>query len=98
MKNDSLFKQPAAWMPLAMSLAALAFLLGYVTIFGIVQHEDEGAPARIFQLIMLAQLPISAYFAIKWLPKKTGASLLVLTLQSVVWIIPIAAVVWFESL
>jgi hypothetical protein len=98
MKDDSLLKQPSAWIPLAMSLAALAFLLGYVAIFGIVRHEDEGAPAHIFQLIMLAQLPIAAYFAIKWLPRRTGQALLVLALQAAAWIIPIAAVMWFESL
>jgi hypothetical protein len=81
-----------------MSLAALAFLLGYVAVFGIVQHDDEGAPARIFQLIMLAQLPIVAFFAVRWLPKRPRQSLLVLALQAVAWIIPIVAVIWFESL
>jgi hypothetical protein len=100
MKNDSLFKQPSAWIPLAMSLAALILLLGYMAIFGIVDrgNGDEGAPARIFQLIMLAQLPIVAYFAIKWLPKRLGQALLVLGLQAAAWIIPITAVMWFESL
>ena len=98
MKNISLLKQPSAWIPLAMSLTALVFLLGYVAAFGIVQHEDEGAPARIFQLIMAAQLPIVIYFAIKWLPKRPGQSLFVLALQAAAWIIPIVAVIWLESL
>lgn len=97
MKNNSLLKQPSAWMPLAMSLGALIFLLGYVAVFGIVHHEDEGTPAHIFQLIMVAQLPIAAYFAIKWLPKSPGQSLFVLALQAVAWIIPIVVVIWFES-
>jgi hypothetical protein len=98
MEKNSLLKQPSAWIPIAMSFAALAMLLGYVAIFGIVHNEDEGAPAHIFQLIMLAQLPIVAYFAIKWLPKRPKQSLLVLALQAVAWIIPIVAVIWFESL
>ena len=98
MKDDSLLKQPSAWTPLAMSFAALVLLLGYVGIFGIAHHEDEGAPARIFQLIMVAQLPIVAYFAIKWLPKRPAQSLFILALQAVAWIIPIVAVIWFESL
>jgi len=97
-ENKSLLKQPSAWIPLVMSLAALALLLGYVTMFGIVQHEDEGTPAHLFQLIMLAQLPIVAFFAIRWLPKRPKQSLLVLGLQAVAWIIPILAVIWFESL
>jgi len=81
-----------------MSLAALALLLGYVAMFGIAQHEDEGASAHLFQLIMLAQLPVVAFFAITWLPKRPKQSLLVLGLQAVAWIVPILAVIWFESL
>jgi hypothetical protein len=81
-----------------MSLAALTMILGYVAIFGIVHHEDEGTPAHIFQLLMLMQLPVIAYFALKWLPKRPKQSLLVLALQVAAWIIPIVAVIWFESL
>ena len=47
MNDRSLFTQPSAWLPFVMSLAALAFLLGYVTIFGIARHAEEGAPARM---------------------------------------------------
>jgi hypothetical protein len=100
-ENNSLFRQPSTWMPLAMSLAALAMILGYVAIFGITNGTgggDEGAPARIFQLIMLAQLPIAAYFAFKWLPKRPKQSLLVLALQAVAWIVPIATIIWLEGL
>ena len=98
MNHKSLLKQPSAWIPIVMSLSALAMLLGYVAIFGIVQHEDEGTPAHIFQLIIVAQLPIVAYFGFKWLPKRPKQSLLVLGLQAVAWILPIVAVIWFESL
>ena len=97
-ESHSLFKHPSAWIPLVMSLAGLALILGYVAIFGIVQHPDEGAPARLFQLIMLAQLPVIAFFAIKWLPKRPAQALSVLALQAVSWIIPIVTVIWFESL
>lgn len=97
-ENNSLFKQPSAWIPLAMSLVALAMILAYVAIFGIVQNEDEGTPARIFQLIMILQLPIAAYFAIRWLPKRPKETLIVLALQAVAWIVPIATVIWFERL
>ena len=96
-KNNSLLKQPSAWIPLAMSLAALAMVLGYVAIFGIVHHQEERLPARIFQLIMLAQLPIAAFFAFQWLPKRPIQALAVLALQAVGWIIPIITIIWFES-
>ena len=99
-KSDfsSLIKVPGAWIPIAMSLLALAITLGYVSIFGIIQNEDEGAPSRIFQLIMLAQLPIAGYFAIQWLPRRPIPALVILALQAVAWIIPIATVLWLESL
>jgi hypothetical protein len=97
-KNNSLFKQPSAWIPLVMSLAALILIVGYVTLFGIVHNQDEGAPARIFQLTMVAQLPVAAYFAFKWLPKRPAQALVVLALQAVGWIIPIITVIWLESL
>lgn len=98
MKARFPLNQPSAWIQLFMSLAALVLLLGYATMFGVVHHEDEGAPARIFQLIMAAQLPIIAYFAVRWLPKRPGQSLLILMLQIIAWLIPIAAVLWLESL
>jgi hypothetical protein len=97
-ENKSLFRQPSAWIPLVMSLAALSMILGYVAIFGIVHHQDEGAPARIFQLIMLAQLPIVGVFAFKWLPKRTAQALVVLALQALAWVIPIIMILWLESL
>jgi len=97
-ENNSLFKQPSAWIPLVMSFAALAMILVYVATFGIVQNQDEGAPARIFQLIMLAQLPIAGYFAVKWLPRQPKQSLMVLAIQAVAWIIPIVTIIYFESL
>jgi hypothetical protein len=59
-------KQPSAYLPLAMSLAALALVLGHAAMFGIVHEADEGAAAHIFQILMAAQIPVVAYFAIKW--------------------------------
>ena len=98
LENRSLFKQPSAWIPLAMSFAALAMILIYVAIFGIVHNQDEGTPAHIFQLIMVTQLPIAGYFAVRWLPKQPKQSLMVLAFQAVAWIIPIATIIYLESL
>lgn len=97
-ESNSLFKQPGAWIPLAMSFAAWMMVLGYAAIFGVVHNEDEGAPARIFQLIMLAQLPMAGYFALKWLPKKPAQAMVVLVLQAAGWMIPIITIIWLESL
>jgi hypothetical protein len=97
-EHGLLFKQPSAWIPLAMSLAALGMVLGYAAVFGIAHNEDEGTPARVFQLIMLAEIPIAAYFAIKWLPRRPTPALVVLALQGVAWLITLVTVIWLESL
>jgi hypothetical protein len=97
-ENNSLLKQPSAWIPIAISLLAFTMILVYVKIFSIVQNEDEGAPARIFQLLMVLQLPIIAYFGIKWLPKQPKQSLMVLALQAVAWILLIVTIIFLESL
>jgi hypothetical protein len=80
--NVSPMKQPSALLPLAMSLAALAMVLGHFAMFGIVHEADEGTPAHIFQLLMAGQVPVVVFFAIKWLPRAPRQALLVLALQA----------------
>jgi hypothetical protein len=75
-------KQPSAFLPLAMSLAALVMVLGHATLFGVIHEADEGAAAHIFQLLMAAQVPVVAFFAIKWLPRAPRDTLQVLALQA----------------
>ncbi len=70
--NDSPLKQPTALLPIAMSLAGLGLVLGHAAIYGVVHEADEGAAAHIFQILMVAQVPLVAYFAIKWLPRAPG--------------------------
>jgi len=92
--NVSPIKRPSAWLPLAMSLAALALVLGHAAIFGIVHEADEGAAAHVWQILMAAQLPIVAYFAFKWVPKQPRQSLQVLALLAGTWLVNFAAVYW----
>lgn len=74
-------KLPSAFLPLAMSAAALAVVLGHVVIFGAAREADEGAAAHLWQLLMVGQVPLIAYFAIKRLPRAPRAVLAVLALQ-----------------
>jgi hypothetical protein len=90
--NHSLFKQWSAWLPIAMSLAALTLVLVHAAIFGISHETDEGAAAHIFQILMAFQVPIIAYFAFKWLPKQPKQALKVLALQAGVGIAAFASV------
>ncbi len=92
--NTSLIKQPSAYLPLALSLAALALVLGHAAIFGIVHEADEGAAAHIWQILMAAQLPIVIYFMLKWLPRRPKESLQVLALLAGIWLANFAAVYW----
>ena len=94
--NFSLMKQPSAWLPTAMSFAALALVLGYVAKFGVVREADEGAVAHIFQLLMVAQVPLVAYFALKWLPRVPAQALCVLALQVSAALAALAPVYWFK--
>ena len=88
----TLAKRPSAFLPLGMSVVALCLVLGHVAIYGIVHEADEGAVAHLWQLLMAAQLPIAAFFAIKWLPRETKPTLLVLALLAVVLLANFAAV------
>jgi hypothetical protein len=95
--NISPMKQPSALIPIAMSVAALALVLGNVAIFGVAHEADEGATAHLWQLLMAGQVPVIAYFAFKWLPQAPGQALRVLALQ-VVAAVAACAPVYFLKL
>jgi DNA-binding CsgD family transcriptional regulator len=82
LKRKNLMKNPSAFIPLGMSFAALATVLVHVALFGVAREADEGAAAHIWQILMAAQIPIIAFFAIKWLPRTPKQALLVLALQA----------------
>lgn len=77
-----ILKKPSAFIPLAMSIAALFIVCAHVAIFGIAREADEGTAAHLWQLLMGLQLPIIAFFAVKWLPKIPRYALPVLVLQA----------------
>jgi hypothetical protein len=74
--------RPSALIPVVMSLAALLVVLGHIVMFGTARQADEGAAAHLWQLLMAGQLPVIAFFAIKWFPRTPGPALLVLALQA----------------
>jgi len=75
-----------------MSFAALALVLSHAAIYGVVHEADEGIPAHIFQLLMAGQVPVVAFFAIKWLPRAPGQTLQILALQAGAALAAIASV------
>ena len=78
----AMVKKPSAFLPIMMALTALALLLGRVAIFGVVHEANEGATAHLWQLLMAGQVPVLAFFAIKWLPRAPRPSLYILSLQA----------------
>ena len=79
----ALLKHPSAFLPLTFSLLALATVAIHVARFGTAREPDEGTAAHIWQLLMAAQVPLIAFFAIRWLPAEPKPAFLVLALQGI---------------
>jgi tryptophan-rich sensory protein len=77
-----LLRQPSAFLPVIMSAIALATVLTHVAVYGAARVADEGTAAHVFQLLIVAQLPIVAYFAIKFLSRTPRPALIVLIIQA----------------
>jgi hypothetical protein len=89
----SLSKKPSAFVPMLMSVTALALVLGSIAVSsGVARDSDEGAIAHIWQLLMAGQLPILAYFVIRWLPRVPRQTLYVFALQIVAVLAALAPV------
>ena len=89
-----LIRRPGAFLPLIMSFAAIAMVIGHAAMYGVVREADEGTPAHVFQLLMVVQVPLVAFFAITWLPRFPRPAIQILALQLLAGIAAIAAVVF----
>lgn len=75
------FKRPTAFLPIAMSFAAIVAVLVHVVRFGPAPQPDEGATAHLWQLLMGCQVPVIAFFFLRWAAKELRASLVVFATQ-----------------
>jgi hypothetical protein len=87
----AMMRRPSAYLPVAMSLLALATVLGTVAVGvarggAIARDPDEGSIAHLFQLLMTLQWPITLFFAVKWLRRAPRETLGVLALQAAAWL------------
>jgi hypothetical protein len=89
-------RQPSAFLPLLMSLAGVALVIGHVAVSGGGREADEGTAARLWWLLMAAQVPVVAVFAIAWLPRAPRPALLVLALQAIAVLANLATVRFFN--
>jgi hypothetical protein len=85
----------SALLPLALSLAGLALVLGHVATGG-ARDADEGTAAHLWQLFMVAQAPLIGLFAVIWLPRAPRAAALVLALLAVAVLANLAALRFFD--
>lgn len=72
----------SAFLPIAMSLTALSAVLFHILVYGAAREADEGPVAHIWQILMAGQMPLLAFFAVKWLPRAPRQSLCVLAVQA----------------
>jgi uncharacterized membrane protein HdeD (DUF308 family) len=79
----SLTKKPSAFVPIVMSVTALALFVGSIAAHSgvVVRDSDEGAIVHIWQLLIAGQLPILAYFVFRWFPRAPRETVYVLALQ-----------------
>jgi len=78
----AIVRHPSALIPIAMSLIALSLVVAPIPFHGPpVREPDEGAIGHLWQILMAGQLPILAFFAIKWLRRAPRPALGVLALQ-----------------
>ena len=85
LRNNSftgIVRKPSAFVPLAMSGAALVVIAVAAVLGHLVPQPDEGAEAHLWQLLMAGQLPVLAFFAVRWLPRAPREAVCVLALQA----------------
>jgi len=95
MSFSAMLRQWSACVPLAMSFAAFATVIAHVILFGAAREADEGTAAHLFQLLIVAQAPIVAFFAIRCMPRSPRHGLLIMALQLGAALVALAPVFYF---
>jgi hypothetical protein len=92
-------RDPTAWLPVALSLAALLDVLVFGVVLGPVAQPDgdEGTPARLFQGFMLLTAIAVVVFAVRWLPRAPREAAAIVGLQVVAATVPLLVLLFLES-
>ncbi len=75
-------KKASALVPVAMSLVALILVGIQVSIHGARPEPDEGALAHMYQLLVVGQIPVISFFAVRWLRRAPLQGLRVVVAQA----------------
>jgi hypothetical protein len=74
-------KQPSAFIPVAMSGAALLLVVAYAAVFGVHRLPDDGVVNICFQILLGAQLPVILFLVVRFLRRAPKETILVLAYQ-----------------
>jgi len=103
--SGSPFRARSAWVPIILAGAATAVLAGHlltgphepnIVIENGIARQDESGTARLWQLLMLLQVPCALYFAAWWLPKDPKRALAMLGIQGFAFVAAALPVVLLE--
>ena len=103
---SSPLRHASGWLPLLMSGAATALLVAYWATgphepHWVVEHgvarADESAIARLWQFLIVMQLPIMGWFAVRWLPRQPKRGSLVLAAQALAVVAAALPIVLLEG-
>jgi hypothetical protein len=90
-------KEPSAMIPVIMSLGALVLVGIQLGIHGLAPERDEGAVVHLWQVLMVAQLPVIGFFAFRWLRRAPWQAGTVLVVQALSWataVMPVRLLGW----
>ncbi len=95
---SSILKKPSAWIPIVLSLVALTMILAAIAIVGVpaASPEDEGVGAHLFQIWLVVEAFMMAFFAITWVPQQPKQALVVLAIQIAAALAACAPVFYFN--
>jgi hypothetical protein len=95
-RSSSLLRLPSAFLPVAMSVAALATIGIHIAFAGTAPQPDEGTAAHIWQLLMALQVPIIGWFIVRRLPIDPRPALSVVSVQIGAALAAAFPIWWFQ--
>ncbi len=97
MTSRPLLRHPSAFLPVVLSLGALAVVLAALALHGPAPQADEGIAAHLWQALMALQIPLVGYFAFTELARSPRRALPILGLQgaaALAALVPVALLGW----
>lgn len=89
-----LLRFPSGYLPVVMSVGALGMIVWFVAVHGVVHQPDEGLQVHLWQVLVAGQVPVIAFFALRWLPSAGRPALGVLALQVAAVLLLAVAPLW----